>query len=132
MRILVTGSRTWQRRDVIHAALRVAPAGSTVVHGAARGADTIADTVAKSLGLHVEDYPADWKRYGKAAGPIRNSAMVKLGANVCLAFSYDPERGGTGDCVRKARRAGIPVFVFPVPNDWPDRLARQGDLFDGG
>ncbi len=113
MRIIVTGSRNWTNRDLIRRALRVEmlfdkPENVTVVHGDARGADRIAGEVAKELGMNVEEYPADWKQYGKKAGPIRNQKMVDLGADVCLAFPMSDSRG-TWDCMTRAERAGIPV-----------------------
>jgi hypothetical protein len=100
----------------------VAPIGSTVVHGVSWGADEIADEVARALGLETDPFPADWLTYKRAAGPIRNSAMVASGADVCLAFSHEPDMGGTGDCTKKARRAGIPVFTHPIRPDWPEDL----------
>jgi hypothetical protein len=123
LRILVTGSREWARRDDIRIALVAAPVGSTVLHGAARGADKMAGDAAKELGLTVEEHPADWDRYGlKVAGVIRNTAMVATSPDVCLAFG---DTRGTVDCIGKARKAGIPVFVHPIPKDWPKRLEQQ-------
>lgn len=116
VRVLVTGSRNWQDRDVIRQALLSVPAvhgipacNVTVVHGAARGADRIAAEEAARLGMQVEAHPADWDKHGKAAGAIRNSEMVQLGADVCLAFPLG-RSVGTRDCMRKARRAGIDVI----------------------
>lgn len=54
--------------------------------------------------------PADFKRLGKAAGPIRNQEMVNLGANLCLGFP-GPGSKGTWDCLAKAVDAGIKVEV---------------------
>ncbi len=124
MRILVTGSRFWTQKDVIRQALAAAPAGSTVVHGAARGADRLADAVAKELGFTPEPYPADWTGLKKRAGSVRNQKMVDLGADVCLAFP-GPESKGTWDCVKKARAAGIHTFVHPIPVDWPARIKKK-------
>lgn len=126
LRILVTGSRFWAQKDAIRQALAVAPGGSTVVHGDCVGADKIAGEVAQELGLNEEPHPADWDRHGpKIAGPIRNSEMVATGVDVCLAFSHSPYEGGTGDCTRKARAAEVPVYIHPVPHDWPKGLEQQ-------
>lgn len=118
VRVLVTGSRSWTDREVIRQALASIPVvhraltrNVTVVHGAARGADTIAAEEATKLGMAVEAHPADWERHGKAAGPIRNGEMVALGADVVLAFPLG-RSVGTRDCMRRAQRAGIAVINF--------------------
>jgi hypothetical protein len=119
VRILVTGSRNWTNRYAIREAIKAAVAASgrsisdnevTVVHGAARGADTLAASAAFELAYRDEPHPADWERYGKRAGYVRNAEMVNLGADVCLAFPLGESRG-TRHCMREAEKAGIPVVV---------------------
>lgn len=132
MRILITGSREWHdytavEYDLRHVAAGLLPETVTVVHGAARGADTLAAMAAKHLGCAVEEHPADWDAHGKAAGHLRNQVMVDLGADVCLAFPT-PSSRGTWDCVRRAERAGIPVSIdysyVPLPPS-PLRWVRE-------
>lgn len=128
-RILITGSRNWSFVDGIGFAIIDHEPGwnagerlpCVIVHGAARGADTIAANWAEKWQLNAEAHPADWKKHGKAAGPIRNQEMVDLGADVCLAF---PTEGsiGTWDCVRRAKKAGIPVFVYREEDTLADRV----------
>lgn len=79
---------------------------AVIVHGAARGADTIARLVAEDLGLATEAHPADWKKHGKAAGPIRNQEMLDSGIDLVIAF---PGGNGTADMVKRARQAGVEV-----------------------
>jgi YspA, cpYpsA-related SLOG family len=85
-RLLVTGSRTWDDDAVIEHALAAVlarhPEGVLLVHGACpRRADAIAVAcAARTLGFQVEAHPADWHRYGRAAGQRRNAEMVALGA----------------------------------------------------
>lgn len=117
-RVLVTGSRNWRDRRTVWLALQGEldrhPEGIVVVHGAARGADDIADRWAwgmYEMGYNVlpEDHPAEWDRFGAAAGHIRNYHMVKLGAAVCLAFPLEESKGTFG-CMELAEKAGIPVI----------------------
>lgn len=60
--------------------------------------------------------PAQWERYGSAAGPVRNQEMVDLGADLCLGFPQTREPGaktsGTHNCLKAARKAGIPIRQF--------------------
>ena len=116
LRILITGSRDFSDKTLAQQALvwvaNVAgvenPADVTVVHGDARGADTLLAEVAASYGCVVEAHPARWDELGKRAGAIRNCEMVALGADVCLAFPM-PDSRGTFHCMREAEKAGIPV-----------------------
>ncbi len=89
LRILVCGDRRWEDRETIEKVLgEYLP--STVVHGACRGADTIAGEVARELGCHVVSYPAKWTEFGKGAGPIRNQKMLEeTTPDLVLAFHED-------------------------------------------
>lgn len=116
VRILITASRDWRRRGVIAAAMvRAAldyPHGRiVVVHGGARGGDTIAGQVADDIGWDVEVHPADWDGHSKRAGYLRNMSMVQAGATVCLAFIRNHSRGATM-CARLAEQAGIDVRYY--------------------
>jgi hypothetical protein len=108
-RILVCGSRHWTDKSAIRRALSAFEPGDVVIHGGAPGADTIAGEAALVLGLKVEIYPADWERYGKAAGPIRNQLMIDSKPHCVVAFPL-PNSRGTLDTIRRAQAAGIPVF----------------------
>ena len=100
MKILMCGSRKWTDRVAISRALLDAismygltPKDVTVIHGAAEGADIIAGQIASALGCEVVPYRAEWMRYGKAAGPIRNQRMLDEGKpDLVLAFPL----GGPG------------------------------------
>ena len=114
-RILVCGSRTWSDMEALRTVLDPRPDdGVVLIHGGARGADRLAGEYAAGRGWPVEVYPADWNRHGKAAGPIRNKQMLDEGhPTEVIAFTDKPlyESRGTADMVRRATRAGIPVFV---------------------
>ena len=112
MRLLVCGDRNWSDRKLI-AAMLALEAPEVVIHGGCRGADLMAGEVARSLGLAIEEYPAQWHRYGRGAGPVRNQQMLDEGQpDRVLAFHSDLSRSrGTADMVRRARAAGIPVVV---------------------
>jgi len=133
MRVLVTGSRDWDDRDAIYRALHVevmekfgrkgydddghfvdwlCPDNLTLVHGdCPTGADRIADDWALSHWIHVERHPAEWKKFGKPAGFIRNKEMVERGADLCLAFIKNNSRGA-GMTADLAEKAGIKTLRY--------------------
>lgn len=121
-RILITGSRDWTDRDTMRGTLmiwlqKLRPKGRDVVliHGGARGADSMAAAIWRGWGGSIECYDADWI-LGRVAGLIRNQRMVSLGADICLAFPMPGSRG-TWDCVRRAHEAGIPVEVIEAAKE---------------
>ena len=111
MRVIVCGSRKWTDREAITNRLFELPSHATIVHGNAKGADRIAGQEAEKLGLFVEPWDAQWDLYGKAAGFIRNEAMAKAGADLCLAF-WDGQSRGTSDMVDHAESYGIPLELY--------------------
>lgn len=123
-RVLVTGSRDWldrhtiakamaeYRHQIIMAESPEAGIDVTLVSGACpTGADRIAEQFAPELGWQVERHPAEWERYGKRAGYLRNVEMVESGADVCLAFIKDESRGASMTA-RLAEEAGIETRRF--------------------
>lgn len=113
--VLVCGSRDYpaSARATIRAWLARLPPGTTIIHGAARGADSLAGEVAAELGFAVRAYPARWDSEGKAAGPLRNQRMLdsEPGISRCFAFTSALMRGarasGTGDMVGRCLAAGV-------------------------
>ena len=118
--ILVTGSRNWNDEQKVREVLeRFKGRDVMVIHGAALGADDIADNEAGRLGYWTEHYPADWNKHGRKAGPIRNAAMVErlielaTRGDECHVFAFPlPDSRGTWDCVNRAKAAGFRVEVI--------------------
>ena len=115
-KVLVTGSRNWWHYNVIKEA--ITNSGCTIViHGGARGADTMAGRAATELGLEVRVYPADWEKWGKADGTKRNQEMIDAEhvkddpIELCLAFPL-PDSRGTVDMIRRCKRAGIETVIY--------------------
>lgn len=127
MRLLVTGSGEWTETGILEIALlaetaNVPARGILIVHGAHwKGADKLADEMAVRRGWDVERHPADWAHHGSRAGQIRNERMVKLGADVCVAFIRDKSPGAS-TTLFKARREGIRAVVWRHEGDriWLD------------
>lgn len=111
MRTIIAGSRGFNNYDDIVTAIEMAGWKPTVVlSGAAKGADRLGEIWAERNGVPVEKFPADWNRWGRQAGYIRNAYM--LGHGEALIALWDGESRGTKDVIFKALKAGMPVFVY--------------------
>lgn len=82
---------------------------SLLIHGAARGVDSIADRWAQVNNVERFPMPADWEGDGHAAGPRRNSRMLELNPDLCIIF---PGGNGTRDMYQKARAVGHFCILF--------------------
>lgn len=112
--VLVTGDRYWTQWMPILRALCILAPGSTVVHGSCVGTDLMAGTVARHLKLREKPYPANWKKYGRAAGPIRNQQMLDDN-RIDLVLAYHDRihtSRGTADMIRRAQKKGIQVVLM--------------------
>lgn len=119
MKLLVFGSRKWLNQKAVERELAKYPKDTIIVHGAAPGADNIAGFVAELQGKPVRPYPANWTKFGLAAGPIRNQEMIDKehlpheSIDRALCFHEDPNFGvGSKDMKARCDKAGIEVDVF--------------------
>lgn len=114
MRILVCGDRNWEDEKCIENALKKYPTNTILIHGNCRGADKLSGIVAKKLGMEVIPFPANWGRYGKGAGHVRNQQMLDEGKpEKIIAFHSNLEKSkGTLNMVTKARKAKLPVEII--------------------
>lgn len=89
------------------------PTGMDIIHGGARGADRGADEWGVANWVPVHEFKADWDKYGKLAGPIRNKEMLEIGKpDLVIAF---PGGKGTSNMVQQAKEAGVEVIEVAYP-----------------
>ena len=116
-RIIVCGSRDFNDKktvfdmlDVLRETFRECPTDDEIVTGGARGADAFAADYAKERGLELTVFPANWKRYGRAAGPIRNREMLDYAMQtikpLVIAF-WDGRSRGTAQMLELAKQNGL-------------------------
>lgn len=86
------------------------PSDITIISGGAKGVDSTAIDFAAVNWCPFVEFKANWKKYGKRAGPIRNQAMIDQGKpDLVVAF---PGGTGTADMVSRAIKANIPVRII--------------------
>ena len=115
MKVLICGSRHGFPSNKIKARLMQLPKDVTIVEGGADGVDKIARSIAEELGLDVIEIPANWKRYGKPAGPLRNRRMLDLLTKEDLVIAFHEnlaESRGTVDCLKEAERRSISTEII--------------------
>lgn len=112
--VLIAGSRDFPKADLVREWIEyrmdLVPGTSKVISGAARGVDRIAAAYAKRLGYPVKEFPADWDKYGKAAGMKRNAVMVKI-ATRAFVF-WDCKSRGTLHTMELTWEAKKPMTVI--------------------
>ena len=80
-----------------------------IMSGGAKGADSLAFQYAENHRIEMRVFPAEWIKYGKSAGFIRNQMMVD-NCDMVLAF-WDGKSRGTADTIAKAKKAKKPTFI---------------------
>src|SRR3990167_858552 len=112
MTILCCGDRNWNNALVIRNALLDYIRNDkdlTIIHGNANGADRMCAFVALELGLNqsnIKSFPANWNKFGKSAGPIRNKQMLDEGKpDLVLAFhNFIANSKGTKNMLEQAKK----------------------------
>ena len=79
------------------------------VSGHCRGADIIGERYAQERGYEVELYPAEWKKYGNCAGPIRNEKMSVIG-DYFIGF-WDSKSTGTKSTIKYVLQNHKPLKI---------------------
>lgn len=111
MRVLVTGGRDFDDREMLFAfldRLHEEQPFTLLIHGDARGADRLCGEWASERTIECLPCPADWRRHGRAAGPIRNGQMLEHKPDILVAF---PGGKGTANMIEQATKAGLRVLI---------------------
>lgn len=127
MRVLVCGGRDFTDYLTVYRELNRLAADSLtrleIIEGGQRtknehgqiigGADYWAHVWAIARGFKCRTFKADWNKYGKAAGPIRNKQMIEEGKpQRVIAF---PGGKGTANMISQAEAHGISVIRVEIP-----------------
>lgn len=132
MIVLCSGDREWDDLPVIQHCFDelIDEFGeiTLVVQGECRGADIMCRDEAKRRDIPVVGYPANWNKYGKSAGPIRNREMLDKHPDVDLVIGFHnnlEESKGTKDMLTEAQRREINTLHIRVNGDAEPSLWNQ-------
>ena len=123
LRIIIAGSRDFNDYKLLKTSIRDILKNISlddinkikIISGTARGADQLGERFAKQFKLDVVKFPADWDRFGKRAGYIRNEEMAKYSVKdnnygMLVAF-WDGKSRGTKHMIDLAKKHGLEVHV---------------------
>ena len=112
-RIIVAGSRSFDDYLTLRRILYRHLCGRgdvTIISGHACGVDLMVEAYAKHMSIPCEVYQADWKKYGKRAGMVRNAEMAKVADE--LVAIWDGQSRGTAAMIRMMKRRKKSVAVY--------------------
>ncbi len=117
LKVIVCGSREFEHYNYLKSVLddffsTVEDKDITIISGGCSGIDQLGEMYAEDNDLKMQRYPAQWKIYGKAAGPKRNREMVAI-ADMVIAFPKKSGRG-TKSLISYANKKGIPVIINDI------------------
>ena len=110
MKVIVAGNRDFCDQDFVFNAIEESGFEiSEVISGKATGVDTAGEWYAYNNNIKRTAFPADWTTHGKAAGPIRNTAMANYAD--ALVLVWDGVSSGSRDMLQKMLTLKKPVFI---------------------
>lgn len=115
MKVIIAGSRSITDPAVVRNALdrfNLANRITMVVSGAARGVDTLGAQWAAGVGISVYFMPANWEKFGKSAGYVRNRQMAKY-ADALLAI-WDGYSKDTKNMIEEMNKLGKEVLIYQI------------------
>lgn len=111
MRCIIAGTRTASKEETYKGIISSGFADeiTTVISGAAEGADTFGEKWAEENFKDLKRFRANWKMFGKSAGVKRNIEMAK-NADALIAI-WDGNSKGTFHMINEAKRKGLRVYI---------------------
>jgi len=108
MKVIIAGTRTLDDPLLVDSAVYLSRYNiSEVISGGCKGIDQWGEVWAKKQGIPIKIFQADWDKYGRAAGPIRNALMAEY-ANA-LILIWDGKSKGSLNMLCNANKLGLKI-----------------------
>ena len=112
-KVIIAGGRDFSDYDLLKVKMNRILSNITdeivIISGTARGADSLGEKYATEMGYKLEQYPANWNKYGKRAGYLRNEQMADV-AHACVCF-WDSKSKGTKHMIDLANQKKLKLRV---------------------
>lgn len=118
-RVIICGSREFDNKGLCFAKLDEILSkyeNVEIISGQSKGADLFGEEYAQLHSLKMTIFPANWKRYGKTAGPIRNKAMLMyaLEAETIVIAFWNGSSRGTKNMIEQAEKQNVRIYVIDI------------------
>lgn len=113
MKIIIAGGRDFNdfsKLKLICDSLLIKHEIIEIVSGCANGADKLGERYALEKGYIIKQFPADWSKFGKSAGYIRNTQMAEY-ADALIAF-WDGKSKGTQHMINLAKKCKLKIKII--------------------
>lgn len=110
-RVIIAGPRDYFNKEKVYTAIKEAGFFITeVVSGGAEGVDRLGEEWSKEHNVRIKHFKADWSKYGKSAGPVRNAQMAEYADALIAVVPYFSK--GTANMIKQATQMGLETFVY--------------------
>lgn len=113
MKLIIAGGRDFNNYSLLKKTIDKYILGADkveIITGGAMGADALGVNYSISMGIPIRVIKADWVKYGKSAGPIRNAEMA-TNATDCICF-WDGVSRGTASMINEAKKANLKLTII--------------------
>ena len=113
LKVIIAGSRTFDRLSDVKKAIEEANFKiGEVVSGTAQGVDTMGEYWAEKNNIPIKQFPADWEKYGKRAGHLRNAEMGEYADALILV--WDGQSVGSASMLKIVQEKRMPIYQLIV------------------
>jgi len=113
MKVIIAGSRDFNDYELLSKTVNESNIKITeIISGTARGADRLGERYAKENKIEIKRFPAEWEKFGRQAGYLRNKQMAEYG-DALIAFRIDKSKG-TSHMIELARKNNLQVIVVEI------------------
>lgn len=113
MKVAIVGSRSFDNYELLKQTIEKLDFSVTqIISGGAKGADSLAEQLAKEFDIPIIIHRPEWSKYGKAAGVVRNKQIID-DCEYCLVF-WDQKSYGTKSSIDYCVKTGKPVRIVDI------------------
>jgi hypothetical protein len=115
MRTIIAGPRDYyDYKSLLEAIDKITWEITEVISGKATGVDALGERWAKEHNIPVKPFPADWIKYGKRAGSMRNAQMADYAEALLALYDYGRKTPGTTNMIKVATEKKLIIYVHPI------------------